>query len=665
MIESSSSYVQLGKHTFSPDSRVIKYTEGNESKLSHKASELLTYLYLNNHRYIPLEELKQKVWEGRNVEDNTIQQAISALRRELKETPQQPFIENKRNEGYRFVAPVEKRLGKLKKQLVIGGITISILAIFSQAFNHTSSGANTVPLTSRQGQEIDGYVFADNLMMSHKAKDSEYWQLYAKKLKDERYSKLTSGLFNDRKAVFSSDGKRVAWHRFENNRCLIMVADFNSEVLKLVNQKVIFECLNGLMSVSLSWKDHDRLLIAHTSSFSEPYRVEELNLKDGKMTRLTSPPDNIQGDYYVNYSPLLEKLVYFRYVGGSETDIWLYDYFSKQNQRIARVPNVLFSAAWQEDKKQLIVRSSQGLRAINVDKVDSLEAKSLLNQPVFYPFKLTENKVGYMQGELRAWDISAREFGNDIDVSYPISSSFHDYLPVYAEESGDLAFLSMRSGDAQVWVKRAEQWTKVTNVSHDAKFSDIAISSDGEYLAYTLDREIYVVDKRGKLLYNTTDSMVYKNPVFSSDGSKLYYSLNINNSWRIEERAISNLNQATTVSDGYIVRPVGSESKDLLVIKFNDPAVYWLDQNGLSETSINLGDIQYKEQIAISENQILFSGQVKDKIRLLKYDFITQEYSDIMSLPSRKFAFNQQKNIIYSEESRNLETDLYAIETSN
>src|SRR4051812_33367630 len=75
-----------------------------------KVLEVLTYLVRNRDRVVPPKELLGAVWPGISVGPNSVQQAIAAVRRTLKdESDATPIIRTQYAKGYRFVAPVEHR----------------------------------------------------------------------------------------------------------------------------------------------------------------------------------------------------------------------------------------------------------------------------------------------------------------------------------------------------------------------------------------------------------------------------------------------------------------------------------------------------------------------------------------------------------------------------
>jgi TolB-like protein/DNA-binding winged helix-turn-helix (wHTH) protein len=81
--------------------------EGMEIPLTPKAFNTLAYLAAHPGEVLDKQALFDAVWPGVVVEENNLNQAVSALRRALGDNPQDPrFIATVPRRGYRFVAPV-------------------------------------------------------------------------------------------------------------------------------------------------------------------------------------------------------------------------------------------------------------------------------------------------------------------------------------------------------------------------------------------------------------------------------------------------------------------------------------------------------------------------------------------------------------------------------
>jgi len=82
--------------------------DGDAVALTSKAFDTLSYLVANPGRVVDKQELLDAVWPGVAVEENTLNHAISAVRRALGDCRNEPrFIATIQGRGYQLVAPVQ------------------------------------------------------------------------------------------------------------------------------------------------------------------------------------------------------------------------------------------------------------------------------------------------------------------------------------------------------------------------------------------------------------------------------------------------------------------------------------------------------------------------------------------------------------------------------
>src|SRR6185436_1545152 len=83
--------------------------DGDPVRLTPKALDLLLVLVEASGRTVEKDELLEKVWPGTIVEENNLNQNITALRKSLGDSRQDSqYIATVPGRGYRFVADVRK-----------------------------------------------------------------------------------------------------------------------------------------------------------------------------------------------------------------------------------------------------------------------------------------------------------------------------------------------------------------------------------------------------------------------------------------------------------------------------------------------------------------------------------------------------------------------------
>jgi DNA-binding winged helix-turn-helix (wHTH) protein len=106
MAEKSRHFYEFGGFRLDADERVL--LRGDEVvPLAPKAVETLVVLVERRGHVVSKDDLMQRVWADAYVEENNLNQAVSALRKALGQGPAGPvFVETLPKRGYRFVAPV-------------------------------------------------------------------------------------------------------------------------------------------------------------------------------------------------------------------------------------------------------------------------------------------------------------------------------------------------------------------------------------------------------------------------------------------------------------------------------------------------------------------------------------------------------------------------------
>lgn len=108
MIKSCRHFYDFGPFRLIEDEGVL-LRDGEVVPLKPKAFNTLVQLVQNSPHLVSKEDLMRAVWPDSVVEENNLNQQISALRKALGEGPQdQRYIETISKRGYRFTADVTK-----------------------------------------------------------------------------------------------------------------------------------------------------------------------------------------------------------------------------------------------------------------------------------------------------------------------------------------------------------------------------------------------------------------------------------------------------------------------------------------------------------------------------------------------------------------------------
>jgi DNA-binding winged helix-turn-helix (wHTH) protein len=108
MSEQKQNFYEFGPFRLDPSKRRL-LRDGETLRLTPKAFDLLLVLVEENGRTVEKDELLERVWAGTIVEQNNLNQNITALRKLLGDSRQESqYIATIPGVGYRFVAEVRK-----------------------------------------------------------------------------------------------------------------------------------------------------------------------------------------------------------------------------------------------------------------------------------------------------------------------------------------------------------------------------------------------------------------------------------------------------------------------------------------------------------------------------------------------------------------------------
>src|SRR5271156_526251 len=102
---------QFGEFQIDAGARTLRREEEIVT-LNHRAFDVLLYFAQNPGRALTRDELLQNVWKDTYVDEHSLAQSISVLRRALDEKPgDNSYIVTLAGRGYQFVAPVRALSG--------------------------------------------------------------------------------------------------------------------------------------------------------------------------------------------------------------------------------------------------------------------------------------------------------------------------------------------------------------------------------------------------------------------------------------------------------------------------------------------------------------------------------------------------------------------------
>ncbi|MDQ0465497.1 DNA-binding winged helix-turn-helix (wHTH) protein [Caulobacter ginsengisoli] len=120
---------ELGDWIFTPAAQELRRGEARV-RLEHRAARALELLCERRGEVVTQAELIQRLWQGRQVSDNSLAVVIGDLRRALGDNARQPrFVETVAKAGYRLIAPAQANPSNPRRREVLALAAAGLAAV--------------------------------------------------------------------------------------------------------------------------------------------------------------------------------------------------------------------------------------------------------------------------------------------------------------------------------------------------------------------------------------------------------------------------------------------------------------------------------------------------------------------------------------------------------
>ncbi len=459
------------------------------------------------------DELLSRIWRDTYVNENSLSQAISRLRRALGDSHSDPrYIETVSRSGYRLIArvrakspethePPSSSAGKGQpepsrpapggkgprsfRNLWIGlflAATMVALALAvmlwrassdTQPDEASSSIATLVlrPEVSLPGNQFEPQLSPDgrDLVFAWKPAEGTNWDLWLQPIGGDQPVQLTDHPHDERLPTWSPDSRSLAFVRYSTSERDGSCGIFVVEVVSRRTER-LGECQPGTRS--LAWSPDSGRLIHDglgepTSSLPSDQHVADqgpralfvVDLESGERKQLTSPPEESRGDTGVRLSPDEALVAFEREISASRSEIAVVDVATGETRLVApgawgRVRGL----DWTSDGDALVVSSDHsGRYELWRAPLDSQDIRRLpvsdgwVTQP-------TVSRDGdrlvfrTFRDKVDIWAVTLDEAKAPVSEPLEVAESARSERQPAVSPNGDrIAFLSDRTGAIQLW----------------------------------------------------------------------------------------------------------------------------------------------------------------------------------------------------------------------
>jgi Tol biopolymer transport system component/DNA-binding winged helix-turn-helix (wHTH) protein len=557
---------QLGPYRVDSESRVV-WDRSDIVRLPPKAVDFLFCLLERNGGVVLKEELLKRVWPDSFVEESSLAQTASLLRKALKPGfGEATVIETVPRRGYRLavaVAPLEAAASGQERQepvetpaslapaefqkpkagrrlplLLLSGLFIPILVLVWRGVSSPPvSPVSIHPLTGSTGEEDDADISADGtrIVYAGRPEGSDYYNLFVKPVAGGSPTRVTNVEADDRSPAWSPDRSMIAFSRLRRgSREIRVVSHIWGEAGA---ERLVLTVAPG--DPHLAWSPDGKWLAYRGGSAgdAQPRGISLISLETNERRQLTSPSPAYE-DFLPAFSPEGRWVAFDRYNPvARQNDIYTVSAGGGTPVRITTIQSDLRGLAWSEHGREIVFASNlMGARRLfrvsaNGGSPKWIEAAGF---DVYAPsVARSTHRLAFTQGyqDIGIW----RAPGAGRMAAPPqrmIESERGSFSPQYSPDGRYIAFISNRNGSAELWLANADG----SNPRPLTSFGGTGCGSpswspDGRRIAFDRRQpgegtyDIFLIPSDGGTAVQFTRGLtVHHSPSWSHDGNWIYYS---------------------------------------------------------------------------------------------------------------------------------------------
>ena len=339
----------------------------------------------------------------------------------------------------------------------------------------------------------------------------------------------------DFSAAWSPDGREIAFLRQSANEAgVFLVAALGGPVRKLIS-------LRSDRYYSLDWSPDGRYIaFSQRVSLDDPYSVFMLPKDGGRERQISFPPQKTEGDWSVAFSPDGKYLAVIRHSRPpAQLSIQLIPSGGGAPKVLYEQSEWIGTLAWSADSQSLIVTGNQG----GVRKLWRVYLSDGHEEPLadfgenaYYPAVAKQgSRIAFVRetADSDLWSTQLTSpHGPGRSPAHLLSSTRVEGAPRFSPDGEKIAFQSLRSGTAEVWVSDPDGSNAVQlTFLRTSNPGMPSWSPDGQIIAFGDGGLSHLISATGgqprRLL---PDFDASGGPVWSRDGHSIYY-------WKFGEKA--------------------------------------------------------------------------------------------------------------------------------
>lgn len=642
---------------------------GEEVRVEPKVMQVLEALADTPGDVVTREQLVARVWPDVFVSDDVLHRAIRELRRAFGDDTAKPaYVETIRKRGYRLIAPVRRPptiapppadrevaaatlpgtmaaapspIRRSNHVIVAASLTLAavlgavvfVLASRATPIEPPSSSMRFVALTSGPLNEVDPAISPDGARLAFAMRpdpgDAGPADLYISEGAGRSPQRLTAHPADDRYPAWSADASQLAFIRIDGRSCDIMLMTLADR-----RERRLSACGNA-EEPRVSWSTNGDWLVESFAPGPDPIRgwqIARVSTATGVREELTLPNPGTLGDYSPAVSPDGTRIAFVRGINGATSDVHVIPMNGGTPTRVTWDNQDLVGVDWTADGKSIVYATDRagGYTVWRVN-VDGGEPQLVVGGAAKLKHPSVARSSGRVTYESWSYEINLWEapIVDRLDLEGDLTATLRptvrtsdqwNHSPDLSPDEKRLAFISTRSGSAEVWTADRDganprQLTtfgrasmRVPRWSPDGKQILISAAVNGQPNLYAIE-----VDG-GKTMQLTLDQDDEVAPSWSHDGTSVLYGARRGGTWQIMRLAFADrsITQLTT-DGGYAAKP-SPDGKQIFFTRLEQQGVWAMPADGGTATLL-VPTVRAAENVgwAVTTNGIYYIGSTADQ----------------------------------------------------
>ncbi len=237
-------------------------------------------------------------------------------------------------------------------------------------------------------------------------------------------------------------------------------------------------------------------------------------------------------------SPPPERILFVsdRYDGRAEVFVMNADGSELLRLTQGEGSEIAYAPKWSPDGTQIAFVSADDMYLMNADGSEPRLLLASAYSPAWSPDGAQIAYVSNLDSdngtyELYVMNVSDGPNADGTGQTRLTDNLAHDMSPAWSPDGTQIAFVSNRDGDAEIYVMNADGSGQVNITNHSETDESPAWSPDGTQIVFTSGRddnaEVYVMNADGSEQTRLTDNAAFdRSPVWSPDGTRIAFVSN-------------------------------------------------------------------------------------------------------------------------------------------